>query len=160
MKGYWLLCGCLFFFLNLGGCGDVRVYEGPAPAMKVDDGYSGIRLNSIAILDDSLQQWYIVENTLTGPVGSGKVGKIAVENVGVKRSPTNNLEAYAVLRNRTDYPLQVQGRVQFFDEMRAPVEGPSAWKQIFLSPNSVSSYKEFSTKQEASFYYIEIREGR
>jgi len=159
MKGlFWSSCLCLA--LILAGCGDVRVYEGPARAMKVDDGYSGIRLNSVAILDDSLQRWYIVESTLTGPVGYGKIGKIAVENVGVKRSPTNNLEVYAVLRNRTDYPLQVQGRVQFFDEVQAPVEGPTAWQRIYLPPNSVAAYKEFSTRQDASYYYVEIREGR
>lgn len=151
-----LICSVLF----LAGCNSVRVYEGPAPAMRVEEGYAGLRLNSVAILDDSLQEWYVVEDSQTGPVEHGKVGKIAVENVGARRTATNNVEVFAVLRNRTDYPLQVQGRVQFFDGMKAPVEGPSAWQRIYLPPNSIFSYKEFSTRMDASYYYIEIREGR
>ncbi len=156
------LCAGIFIglMLTITGCSTVKVFEGPAPAMKVDGRYSGIRFNSVAILDDSLQQWYVWESTLNGPVEHGKSGKIAVEKVGIRRSPTNTLEVYTVLRNRTDYPLQVQGRTQFFDNEKAPVEGPTAWQRIFLPPNAVSSYKEFSTRTDAGYYYIEIREGR
>jgi|GEM_PF-460560 hypothetical protein len=144
----------------IAGCSQVYVAEGPAPAMKVDNGYSVFRMNSVAILDQSLQRYYIWENTVTGPIEIGKKGKIAVESVGVKRSPTNTLEVYAMLRNRTQYPLQVQARCQFFDSVRAPVEGPTAWQRIMLPPGSVAPYKEFSVRTDASYYYVEIREGR
>ena len=66
-----------------------------------------------------------------------------------------------MIRNRTDFPLQIEGRVQFFDESKAPVEGPTAWQRVFLPPQSVATYKESSTNvYDIGYYYIEIREGR
>lgn len=155
---FMIYCGLITI---LSGCvPTVNVQEGPAPAMKVDAGYAGLRMNSVGILDDSLQQWYVREYADSGQIEHGKVGKIALENLGIRRSPTNNLEVYAVLRNRTDYPLQIEGRTQFFDAMRAPIEEPTAWQRLYLPPNAIASYKEFSTRQDASYYYVEIREGR
>ena len=56
---------------------------------------------------------------------------------------------WAVLRNRTDYPLQIEGRSQFFDADQVPIEEPSAWKRVHLPPNAVGTYRESSTKVEA-----------
>jgi len=156
--------GMALFCLAGSGCQNTMIHEGPAPGMRVDNptGYSaGIRMNSVAILDDSLQQWYVFENSATGSIEHGKKGKIAVEMTSSRRSPTGTLEVWAVLRNRTDHDLQVQGRVQFFDQQKAPMEGPTPWKRIMMSANSVASYKEFSTNiHNIAYYYIEIREGR
>lgn len=150
--------------MNFIGCTVLKVTEGPAPGVRVESPeapYAGIRMNSVAILDKSLQKWYVYENSITGTKEYGKVGKIAVESTGSRRTPTGTLEVWAVLRNRTDHDLQVEGRVQFFDSNRSPVEGPTAWQRIMLPPNSVTTYKEFSTKvRNISYYYIEIREGR
>jgi hypothetical protein len=116
-------------------------------------------MNSVAILDQSLQISYVYENGLTGAKEYGHNGKIAVEATGARRTPTGTLETWAVLRNRTNWPLQVECNVQFFDKNGMPVEGPTAWQRIMLSPNAVNSYKEFSTADAAS-YYIQVREGR
>ena len=155
---------CIAAMVVLAGCTTTIVSEGPAPGMKVESPspYSaGVRMNAVAILDKSLQRWYIFENTMTGSIERGKKGKIAVESTGARRSPTGTLEAWTLLRNRTDYPLQVEGRVQFFDANKAPLEGPTSWQRIMLPANSVSSYSEFSTKvHDIAYYYIEIREGR
>lgn len=156
----------LIFFIGMVstlGCSTVALNEGPAPGVKVKtpSGEDILRMNSVAILDKSLQKWYVYENSLTGPREYGKVGKIAVESTGTRRSQTGTIEAWALLRNRTDYMLQVEGRVQFFDAAKAPVEGPTAWQRVILPPNSVSTFKEFSTNvMDIGYYYIEIREGR
>ena len=84
-----------------------------------------------------------------------------MESTNGRRTPTGTIEVWAVLRNRTDSPLQIEGRAQFFDADRAPAEGPTAWQRVFLPPNGVATYKEASTKVlQIAHYYIEIREGR
>jgi len=137
----------------------VRANKDSTPTMKVAVSFSGLHLNSVAIADDNIKDLYIVENSSNGPVEHGKIGKIAVGNVGIKRTSTNNLEVFAVLKNRTDDRLQMQGRIHFFDDMGMPVEEPSAWQRMYFSPNSMLAYKEFSTHMDAVYYYIEIREA-
>lgn len=140
----------------LPGCETVDVREGPGPGVRVRSGlapYATVRLNTVAILDDSLQDW-------DGPPGR-KGGKIAVERTNASRTETGTLVAWALLRNRTDYPLQIEGRVQFFDEAEAPLEGPTAWQRLHLPPNSVITYRGNSTQTDrVKYYLIEIREGR
>ncbi len=142
----------------LSGCSRTAVYvpEGPGPGVKVESElapYATVRMNTVNILDKSLEDWQGGEK--------GKKGKIAVESTNARRTPSGTVEVWTVLRNRTDFPLQIEGRTQFFDRDQAPVEGPSAWKRVFLPPNSVATYKETSTKvMEIGYYYIEIREGR
>lgn len=142
------------------GCSSTQIYEGPAPGIRVEHPgapNAGIRYNSVAILDRNLQTSYIYEN---GEPDHGHVGKIAVEGAGVRRSPTGTLEAWAMLRNRTNYPLQLEGRVIFFDKGKAPLEGPTSWQRVFMPPNSVNTFKEFSTNvMDVGYFYIELREG-
>lgn len=141
--------------LLLTACDTLTVKEGPAPGVRVRDErapYATVRMNTVNVLDKSLQDWQ---------VGMPKKGKLAVEATDSRRSETGTLEVWAVLRNRTDYPLQLEGSVQFFDENQAPVEGPTQWHRIYLPPQAVTSYREVSTKvHEPAYYYIEIREGR
>jgi hypothetical protein len=148
------------------GCTNVNVHEGAAPGVRVPE--VGIRYNSVGIIDKSLQDW-------TGPVFDppessmfngdrkehDKKSKIAVESTDSKRTATGTLEAWAVLRNRTDYPLQIEGRTTFFDASKSPAENPTAWQRVMLPPQAVGTYRDYSTKtDEVNYYYIEIREGR
>ena len=134
----------------------VDVREGPAPGVRVRSNLAPdatLRMDSVVILDKSLQDWQGSQ--------SRKRGKIAVERTGARRTETGTVEAWAILRNRTDHPLQIEGRVQFFDESQAPLEGPSAWQRVQLPPNSVETYRGNSTNVDrVKHYYIEIREGR
>ncbi|MDA7817193.1 hypothetical protein N9A28_03265 [Sulfurimonas sp.] len=151
----------LFLF---SGCLVAKTQEGATSGEKVThkSGQSvGMVMNSVAVLDKSLQKWQVFEETADGSIHHVTVGKIAVESSGAKRNETGTLKVWAVLRNRTDFPLQVQARVQFFDEYKVPVEGPSSWQRIILSPNSISAYKENSMgMNDLKYYYIEVREGR
>jgi uncharacterized protein YceK len=157
--------------LFLSGCTTVDVREGPGPGVRVRDSrapQAGIRMNSVAIIDESLQKWdgKVFDPPWSsifqaGPKERDKRSKIAVESTNSRRTPTGTLEVWAVLRNRTDFPLQIEGRTQFFNRDQAPIEGPTAWQRVHLPPNAVATYQEFSTKiEEIAFYYIEIREGR
>lgn len=164
----WL--SCLAAALIAAGC-VVSVHEGAAPGVRVQDSrapQAGIRLNTVNIIDKSLQKWdgdkrdpkwlALLKNN---PEEAKKYSKIAVEATNARRTPTGTVEVWATLRNRTDYPLQIEGRAQFFDSSQAPVEGPTAWQRVHLPPNSVATYKESSVKvMEIGYYYIEIREGR
>jgi len=156
----------VFNGLFIIGCPNPK-REGAAPAIRVDDPsqpYAGIRYNSVAIIDKSLQDWSNPKNKfLFWDTDESKknYGKISVESTNSRRTETGTLEAWAVLRNRTNYPLQIEGRITFFDADKVPCEEPTTWQRVYLQPNAVEKYSEFSTKtQEVSFYYIEIREGR
>jgi hypothetical protein len=159
-------------FLILQGCSTIDVREGPAPGVRVDDPrapQARIRFdNAVVILDKSLQQWdaKAYRPKLYGKVfhpeeEAKKNSKIAVEATNSRRTPTGTLEVWAELRNRTNYPLQIEGRTTFFDKDKAPVDGPTAWQRVFLPSQGIGVYKELSTKiEEVNIYYIELREGR
>lgn len=149
-----LIIGLIFVVLT--GCTNTVIREGAAPAVRVqnDGGPSaGIRFNTVNIIDDSLANWQGKEEE--------RWSKIAVESTNSRRTATGTLEAWGVLRNRTDYPLQIEGRTTYFDQYQVPVEKATSWKRVILPANGVAAYKEFSTHtNDVAFYYIEIREGR
>ncbi len=125
------------------------VDEGPQPGLRVNDAnapYATVQYDRVVIVDKSLQ--------------SSRGGKIAIENQGARRTPSGTVEVFATIRNRTDYPLQIEGRVQFFDADKVPVEGPSAWQRVYLGPNSIDAWRESSARTDIAHYYVEIREGR
>jgi hypothetical protein len=150
----------------IAGCSTVDVREGAAPGVRVPE--VGIRYNSVGIIDKSLQDWDgpVFDPTWSSMFAGGrkerdKKSKIAVESTDSKRSGTGTLEVWAVLRNRTDHALQIEGRTTFFDAGKAPAEKPTAWQRVMLPPQAVATYRDFSTKvEEVNYYYIEIREGR
>lgn len=127
------------------------IEEGAAPGLRVDDPaapYARPQMNTVVILDQELQ-------AINGP------GKIAVESTGARRTPTGTLEVWALIRNRTDHPLQLEGRTNFFDSQQAPIDQPTAWKRFYLPPLAVATYKGQSTLIHGIQYYmVELREGR
>lgn len=136
--------------LALTGCKSVNVNEGAMPGARVDDDRAPdarLNLDTVVILDKALQD--------------RRAGKIAIENSGARRTATGTLEVYAVIRNRTDHPQQIEARTQFFDDVKAPIEGPTMWQRVYLDPQAVAAYREMSTRvQGISHYYVEIREAR
>jgi len=108
--------------------------------VMVDEGPA---LNTVALLDRDLEN------------------KIIVTSTNARRSPTGTVEAWTMLKNRTQSPLQLEGRVHFYDKSKALLEGPTAWQRIMLAPSSLATYREFSTNvMDVGYYYIEIREAR
>lgn len=136
--------------MSIAGCTTVDVNEGARPGIRVDDDRAPdarLNLDTVVILDKSLQD--------------RKAGKIAIESSGARRTATGTLEVYAVIRNRTDHPLQIEARTQFFDDLKVPAEGPTSWQRVYLDPQSVGAYRELSGRVDGiAHYYVEIREGR
>ena len=127
-------------------CAEYDVREGSfAPVRVRDENLPGtqVRWNNVSLLDASIQN------------------KIFVEGTNSRRTPTGTLEVWALFRNRTDYPLQIECRASFYDSTYAPVEGPTGWQRLFLPPNATAHYTNvFSTQVEIGYYNIEVREGR
>ena len=160
---------CLIAASLVSGCKVVDVQEGAGAGVRVTDEralQAGIRYNTVVILDKSLEKWNgrVFDPPALKyfyPDDKRKRSKIAVESTNSRRTETGTLEVWAILRNRTDQPLQLEGRTQFFDVDKAPAEDPTAWQRVFLPPQAVATYKESSTKVNGiGFYYVEIREGR
>lgn len=146
---------CAAAFAGLTGCQDAS-REGAMVAQKIDNQMAPnatIHLNQVVILDRDLQD---VPGAL-----SKRAGKITVERQGGVRLTTGAMEVYATIRNRTDFPLQLELRTQFFGSQQEPVEGPSAWQRISLPPLGISTFKGASLAfNNIEYYYIEVREGR
>jgi hypothetical protein len=162
MKNSSAVCTALLCCLALS-CTS-KLPEGPGPAIRIDDPrapHATILYDSVVFVDKSLSRPLGQKEIFGWTLGPGQVTKIAVEAQGARRTEGNTIVAvFATFRNRTDYPLQLEGRVQFFDGDKFPIEGPTAWQRIFLPANGVASYKETPTRIDAVHYYTEIREGR
>lgn len=90
----------------------------------------------------------------------GITNKILPQAVRARRTETGAVEVWSRMINCTDFPLQVEGRVQFMDKSQAPVEPISSWRRIHLPPRTTAIYSEKSIERErAETYLIEIREG-
>jgi len=150
-----LVLVCAAAFAGLAGC-QAPTYEGAMVAQKIDNQMAPnatIHLNQVVILDRELQD-------TPGPLAK-RAGKITVERQGGVRLPTGAMEVYATIRNRTDFPLQLELRTQFFGSQQEPVEGPSAWQRISLPPLGITTFKGQSLAfNNIEYYYIEVREGR
>jgi hypothetical protein len=129
--------------------------EGAMVAQKIDSQMAPnatIHLNQVVILDRDLQDT---------PGATKRAGKITVERQGGTRLTTGAMEVYATFRNRTDFPLQLECRTQFFGSQQEPVEGPSAWQRVMLPPLGITTFKGASLAfNNIEYYYIEVREGR
>jgi len=114
-----------------------------------------LKMNSVIFVDHSLNRTVIdsFDDKIT-------TVKVSVQRKGVRSTPTGSMEVWAVLRNHTDYPLQVQAKTSFFDSQEAPAENASAWQRVHLQPNSTATYKEAATSTTAAYYVIEVQEGR
>jgi hypothetical protein len=149
MRNLSLLLLCAGAVL-LGGCAQQPLAEGAKVARRVDDRIAPdarIQYDQVVILDRSLQ--------------NDRAGKLAVERQGARRNPTGTVKVIAQFRNRTDFNQAIEARVSFFDNEFVPVEKPSAWSRIILSPNGTGTYEESSTMtSDVAHYLVEVREAR
>lgn len=130
----------LLLMLNAASCVTYTVDEGAQPGTRVMTPGTQAALNRVVMLTDGLQQ------------------RVAVQRTNADRTDTNTLRVWATFRNRTDFPQQVQARVQFFGPNREPLEGPTAWVPVFLPPNSIGTYRQESAGVDLAYYYIEVQE--
>ncbi|MCH7623598.1 MAG: hypothetical protein IIB46_05900 [Nitrospinae bacterium] len=135
----------------------------------------GIRMNSVNIIDTSLYSEMVGATYCDGvqiapttqEVNAGQPGsvvtrfKISVQQTQSDRTGAGTMQVWTILRNHTNFPLQIEGRTQFFDSEKTPVEEMTAWQRVHLPPKGIGTYKVSSTrKDEVNYFYTEIREGR
>ncbi len=144
MVRHWTSLPVLSLVFLLAGCLSVR--EGTHRPIHVPPGkyhQTGVLWDNFVLTDDAIAD------------------KVAIENQGSRRTATGTLEVWAQVRNRTDFPLQVEARVQFYDSNRTPIESPSSWQRLMLPANTISTWSQTSLKtSEVAHYFGEIREGR
>jgi hypothetical protein len=136
---------------------------------------TGMSINAVNIVDQSIHTKKIWATYCNGhkmsthtegpnkdnPADYYERFKITVEKHGSERTPTGTLLVYTILRNQTDFPLQVEARTWFMDDKEIPSEKSTAWQRLQLPPKTIGTYKESSTEtQNAHYYFVEVREGR
>lgn len=167
IKTSWLILFSGLFFVGCATtnpCVNILQEKPQAP---------GIQMNSVNIIDTSLYYEMvgatycdgvrIAPTTADAAAQPNTVAryKVTVEQTESSRTDTGTMEVLTILRNHTNFPLQIEGRTQFFDSNKSPVEGMSPWQRVQLPPKSIGTYKTVSNKrEEVEFFYIEIREGR
>ena len=165
----WLsgIVGCLGL---LAGCATQKT--DPCHSFLTDPPLEqGIKMNSVNIIDRSLRSdsvWatYCSGQRVAPPPGGPPPAvisryKITVQKHASRKSPTGTMEVWATLKNHTDYPLQIEGRTQFFDKDESPTDVGSTWQRVQLPPKGIGTFRDFSTRlQGVESYYIELREGR
>lgn len=108
----------------------------PSPLMEMP-------LNSVSITDYTI------------------INKLYVRQVTAQRTPTGTVRVIGQIINCTDYPLNIEGRTQFYDQTQVPSEPVSAWKRLNLAPRSTNTYSESSLgDKNVQYYMVEVKETR
>lgn len=133
---------------------DTEIYDD-----KIEQRRESLTLNKVIFVDHDLNRIELkTRNNKT--ISKHQTIKISLQKVGGRRSPTDTLEIWSVMKNHTDHDLQVEGRTMFFDRDEVPLDDQTAWKRMYIPANSFATYREYSISPEAAFYIVEIREGR
>ncbi|MBF0325613.1 hypothetical protein [Magnetospirillum moscoviense] len=89
------------------------------------------------------------------------INKLFVRTVSAQRTPTGTVKVISQIINCTDYPLNIEGRTQFYDQAQAPSEPVSAWKRLNLAARTSNTYSESSIgTKNVQYYMVEVRETR
>ncbi|MBR9906934.1 MAG: hypothetical protein GYB30_02660 [Gammaproteobacteria bacterium] len=142
--------------LTLAACGTTTQngYTGANPVQRTTTN----ELNTIVFIDHSLNRTDITK-TMFGEKVSNTV-KVTLDRSGMSNTATGQLEVWTMIRNRTDYDLQIEGKALFFDANQAPLMDESMWRRVFVPANGTAIYKETSLNNRAEYFLVELREGR
>lgn len=165
-----LIIFCTAPILLTVGC-YTKTTEGPQPAVRVRDQRASTlrpQRNKVVIVDDDLQQWKgepddqsVVEDWFNPSEreAEDKYSKVAVEKTNANRTETGTVEAWATIRNRTDYQLNLQARTLFYSS-EGQVIDKTAWNRFYIEQNGIENYSGLSKMADRiDFYTIELREG-
>jgi hypothetical protein len=146
-----LLAGGLF----LGACNTTQNgYSGNHPVQRT----SNTELNSIVFIDHALNRTDLTKT----PLGTNAktTVKVTIDRSGIRNTETGTIEVWSILRNRTDYDLQLEGKAMFFDAASAPIGDESMWRRVYVPANGTAVYRETSLSSQAANFILEFREGR
>ncbi|CUA86714.1 hypothetical protein [Pseudidiomarina woesei] len=142
--------------LTLAACGTTTQngYTGANPVQRTITN----ELNTIVFIDHNLNRTDITK-TIFGEKVSNTV-KVTLDRSGMSNTATGQLEVWTMIRNRTDYDLQIEGKALFFDANQAPLMDESMWRRVYVPANGTAIYKETSLNSQAEYFLVELREGR
>ncbi len=129
-------------------------YSGHNPVQRTQTN----ELNTIVFIDHNLNRTVLV-STPMGKKAKSTV-KVTIDRSGFRTTETGTTEVWSVLRNRTDYDLQVEGKTLFFDKGQAPLDDESVWRRVYIPANGTAVYREMSLNDRAEYFLVELREGR
>ncbi|MBI3446141.1 MAG: hypothetical protein HY055_12465 [Magnetospirillum sp.] len=129
---------------NMSGIDAQRqLVEVPADGIFSSSPLKELPMNSVAITDETI------------------ANKVFVRAVNARRTATGTVEVVSQIINCTDYPLNAEARVQFYDKTKVASEPVSAWRRFNLPARTSNTYQELSIGTESVEYYmVEMRETR
>lgn len=136
------------------GCAN-EPYTGHHPVQRT----SNTEMNTFTFIDHNLNRTD-VSKTFGKVTNIKHTVKVTIESSGIKNTATGTIEVWAMLRNRTDYDLQIEGMASFYDSGKTPLDDRSSWKRIMIPANGTALYKESSLTPDAVHFLVELREGR
>ncbi|RUO78497.1 hypothetical protein [Pseudidiomarina taiwanensis] len=142
--------------LVLAGCQTTTQdgYRGSHPVQRTQTN----ELNTIVFIDHNLNRTDI-SKSIFGDELIDTV-KITIDRSGINNTATGQLEVWTILRNRTDYDLQIEGKAIFFDQNQSPLMDESMWRRVYVPANGTAVYRETSINNRAEYFLVELREGR
>lgn len=129
-------------------------YSGHNPVQRTQDN----ELNTIVFIDHNLNRTEVI-NTPLGERAKSTV-KVTIDRHDFETTETGTAEVWAVLRNRTDYNLDVEGKAMFFSANKAPLDDESVWRRVTIPANGTAVYRETSLNDRGEYFLLELREGR
>jgi hypothetical protein len=151
-SAFWFILATVFVL----GCGSTSnsSYSDSHPIQRTN----ALKMDSFSFIDHNLNRTYITKTIFGENVDS--VVKVTIESSGVRNTATGTTEVWAMLRNRTDYDMQVEGMTSFYAEGGMPLDDRSSWKRVYIPANGTALYKESSVSNQAQHFMVEFREGR
>ena len=86
----------------------------------------------------------------------GTAARVAVQQLWAARTPTDTVAVQARFVSCMDAPSQISVRTSFMRADGTPVEAPSAWKRLFLTPHALALYSESSVGRDVRHYVVEV----
>ena len=81
---------------------------------------------------------------------------VAVQQMFASRTPTDTVSVQVRLLSCADAPSQIRIRTSFLRADGVPVEPPSAWKTVHLTPRALGVYTESSFARDVGHYVVEV----
>lgn len=82
--------------------------------------------------------------------------RVAVQQMYASRTPTGTVAVQVRFLSCADVSSRIRVRTSFMRSDGMPVEPPSAWKTVHLTPRALGLYSETSIGREIGHYLVEV----
>jgi len=81
---------------------------------------------------------------------------VAVQQMFASRTPADTVAIQVRFLSCADAPSHIRVRTSFMRADGLPVEPPSAWRTVFLTPRALGIYSESSVSRDVGHYIVEV----